>query len=111
MIVQYRKRPVVVDTIQYTGTNAQELVAWGVTVQLTVSDDIVIATIEDGPATTTAYDAPHSVIRLESTRPAAAAQVRHVAHPGDFIIKGIQGEFYPCKSSIFSKTYELVEHS
>ena len=85
-IVRYRKRPVVVDTIHYNGTNAQELVAWGVTVQLTVTDDIVIATLESSPA----------------------AQVRHVAQPGDFIIKGVQGEFYPCKASIFKETYELV---
>ena len=27
---------------------------------------------------------------------------------GDFIIKGIQGEFYPCKPDIFEKTYEKV---
>lgn len=30
------------------------------------------------------------------------------AIPGDFIIKGIHGEFYPCKADIFAKTYELV---
>ena len=28
---------------------------------------------------------------------------------GDFIIKGISGEFYPCKPDIFEKTYELVD--
>lgn len=28
---------------------------------------------------------------------------------GDYIIKGVQGEFYPCKPDIFSETYELVE--
>lgn len=30
------------------------------------------------------------------------------AHPGDFVIKGIQGEFYPCKEDIFKKTYDPV---
>ena len=29
---------------------------------------------------------------------------------GDYIIKGIQGEFYPCKPDIFKKTYEEVEN-
>jgi len=29
--------------------------------------------------------------------------------PGDWIIKGVAGEFYPCKSDIFEKTYERVE--
>ena len=28
---------------------------------------------------------------------------------GDFIIKGVNGEFYPCKPDIFHKTYEVVE--
>lgn len=30
------------------------------------------------------------------------------AIPGDFIIKGVHGEFYPCKPDIFAKTYEEV---
>ena len=28
---------------------------------------------------------------------------------GDYIIRGVDGEFYPCKPSVFEKTYELVE--
>ncbi len=32
-----------------------------------------------------------------------------LAEPGDYIIKGIEGEFYPCRTSIFEATYELVE--
>ena len=31
------------------------------------------------------------------------------ANIGDYIIKGINGEFYPCKPGIFAKTYEEVE--
>lgn len=30
------------------------------------------------------------------------------AKPGDYIIKGVQGEFYPCKPAIFAATYESV---
>lgn len=33
------------------------------------------------------------------------------ARPGDFIIRGVQGEFYPCKSDIFAATYELDDVS
>ena len=33
------------------------------------------------------------------------------AMPGDYIIKGIQGEIYPCKSEIFEATYEVVNES
>jgi len=32
----------------------------------------------------------------------------HLVSKGDFIIKGVAGEFYPCKPDIFELTYELV---
>jgi hypothetical protein len=32
-----------------------------------------------------------------------------IANMGDYIIKGVKGEFYPCRPDIFEKTYELVE--
>lgn len=33
----------------------------------------------------------------------------HTAQPGDWIIKGVKGEFYPCKPDIFELTYEKLE--
>lgn len=32
-----------------------------------------------------------------------------MAQPGDWIIRGVQGEFYPCKPDIFAETYEAAE--
>jgi hypothetical protein len=32
-----------------------------------------------------------------------------IANEGDFIIRGVQGEFYPCKPDIFAATYEQVD--
>ena len=34
---------------------------------------------------------------------------QHRANVKDWIIKGVHGEFYPCKPDIFEQTYELVE--
>lgn len=34
---------------------------------------------------------------------------RMVASTGDWIIRGVNGEFYPCKPDVFDKTYEAVE--
>lgn len=34
-----------------------------------------------------------------------------VAKTGDYIIKGVRGEIYPCKADIFEETYELVKPS
>lgn len=33
----------------------------------------------------------------------------HIVCPGDWIIKGVKGEFYPCKPDIFEATYERVD--
>jgi hypothetical protein len=33
----------------------------------------------------------------------------HIVTPGDWIIRGVQGELYPCKPDIFEATYEKVE--
>jgi hypothetical protein len=30
-------------------------------------------------------------------------------HIGDYIIKGVHGEFYPCERKIFEETYEVIE--
>ena len=32
----------------------------------------------------------------------------HICSKGDYIIKGVQGEFYPCKPDIFEQTYEQL---
>ena len=34
---------------------------------------------------------------------------KHVVTPGDYVITGVQGEIYPCKSDIFEATYEKIE--
>ena len=34
----------------------------------------------------------------------------YIVTPGDWIIEGVKGEFYPCKPDIFKKTYELIEN-
>ncbi|MEO6709812.1 MAG: hypothetical protein ABIP42_09535 [Planctomycetota bacterium] len=39
----------------------------------------------------------------------ATMEGRMNASPGDWIIKGVKGEFYPCKPEIFEATYEAVE--
>ena len=36
-------------------------------------------------------------------------KVTHIATEGDWIIKGVKGEFYACKPDIFEQTYEIVE--
>ena len=81
--MKYRKKPVVIDAVQFLDTDYGNLVAIGsLGLELVIENDkIKIETLEG-----TMY-----------------------ADKGDYIIKGVNGEFYPCKENIFIKTYELVK--
>lgn len=78
---QYRKKPVVIEAVQYVGPNFEEMEKF-------VGGD---AEFRDGQLI---------IATLEGAMKASI---------GDFIIKGVKGEFYPCKPDIFAATYELVE--
>jgi len=85
----FRKRPVVVEAVQFIGVNVwqiEEFMNTHIQRKMRGSDtyEITIPTLEDG----------------------SDSQVEHVATVGDYIIKGVAGEFYPCKPDIFHKTYE-----
>jgi hypothetical protein len=81
-VATYRKKPVEIQAIQYTGENAPAVVEFafdaGTRNAFDGTDNLIIPTLE-GDMT---------------------------ANPGDYIIKGVKGEFYPCKPDIFEATYE-----
>lgn len=82
---KYRKKPVVIEAVKFEATakSFQEVLDMGLVKWRPGemgSDTFIIETIEG----------------------------EHIASKGDWIIKGVQGEFYPCKSEIFEKTYEAV---
>ena len=84
----YRKKPVVIEAIQWDGTNANEIFKF-------VGDSLLV--VEHGKADTT-FDLYTFTIKI--------LEGNHLVSPFDYIIKGIQGEFYLCKPDIFEKTYE-----
>ena len=91
--MKYRKKPVVIEAIQWTGDNLKEIIdftglhpsaekwTWEEYEAVVASEGLIIFTLEG----------------------------KHLASRGDFIIKGVQGEFYPCKPAIFEQTYELSD--
>lgn len=50
-----------------------------------------------------------SFVKGEPTLTIQTLEGNMTARLGDYIIKGVNGEFYPCKPDIFEKTYEIVE--
>lgn len=89
-IKRYRKKPVEVEAVQFTGDNADVVAEWcgGAAAQSVV------------PAPGRGLKTVLNIFTLEGKMQAV---------PGDYIIKGVQGEFYPCKPDIFAATYEEVE--
>jgi hypothetical protein len=85
---RYRKKPVVVEAMQLDMDNRYEVAAWcGGQVK------------EAAPSGTIYAPGLLSIDTLEGRMWAAG---------GDYVIRGVQGEFYPCKPDIFEATYEGV---
>lgn len=94
--MKYRKKPVVIEAVLWTGDNLKEVIAftglhpsakkwtWKEYESVVREQGLRIFTLEDGPA----------------------QQVSHFASVGDYIIRGVKGELYPCKPDIFAATYE-----
>jgi hypothetical protein len=90
---QYRKKPVVIEAMQLTDDIRQHIAVRQWAADATPEGEPI-------PVSITAFDSTMIIRTLEG-------EMR--ADLGDFIIKGVNGEFYPCKPDIFAKTYEAVE--
>lgn len=82
--MKYRKKPVEIEAIQYIGTYENKIELYNFMDSLIYyvdeNEDLIIKTLEGNMR----------------------------ANIGDYIIKGVHGEFYPCKPDIFEETYEVV---
>jgi len=78
---KFRKKPIVIEAVQFNGTNHDEIADFCQPRDTYVGNkELIIKTLEG----------------------------EHIASVNDWIIKGVQGECYPCKPDIFEQTYEAV---
>lgn len=94
--MKYRKKPVVIEAVQYTKENLLDVLAFTgkhprFSEWFSSETDYAKFVAKDGHT--------FKIFTLEGVM---------TALPGDWIIKGVNGEFYPCKPDIFEKTYEEV---
>lgn len=89
--MKYRKKPVEIEAVQYTGKNDFEINKWS---NGLVYTSPVLEPTENNPS--------GSYLQIKTLEGIMTAIV------GDWIIKGVKGEFYPCKPDIFEMTYEKV---
>jgi hypothetical protein len=85
----YRKKPIVIEAIQYDGT--------------TESEHLILSWVDsfngDAYAIGPDHDRAIEIRTLEGMMQAI---------PGDWVIRGLKDEFYPCKPDIFDATYEVA---
>jgi hypothetical protein len=84
---RYRKKPVVIEAVQWTGKNLGEVAAFCGNalgpIERRMDYKLKVRTLESGEG-------------------------YHEVDDDDWIIRGVKGEIYPCKPDIFEATYELV---
>ncbi len=96
IIRRYRKKPVIVEAVQLDNINVPCVVRW-------IGEDKAKMNLESIAAWKLGKAPPIFSVTIYTR------ESHMKAMPGDYIIKGVHGEFYPCKPDIFEKTYEPVE--
>ena len=82
--MKFRKKPIVIEAVQWTGDNVGEIAEFCPRADIGLGNNTVLYLI---------------IPTLEGD---------HRANVGDWIIRGVKGEFYPCKPDIFEMTYETA---
>ena len=95
--MKYRKKPVVIDAVQWTGENKREM--FDFLMEYHCTDQYMSAEGKNFYIDNQKVPGGLVIKTLEG---------EHLANIGDYIIKGVHGEFYPCKPDIFKETYEEV---
>lgn len=99
--MKYRKKPVVIDAIQWTGKNHREMFDF-----LTNGNCPDEYMTSDFPIVSDNFYIDNW--KVPGGLVIKTLEGEHLANIGDYIIRGVHGEFYPCKPDIFRKTYEEV---
>lgn len=86
--MKYRKKPIVIEAIQFNENFIGTVCSYG-----------FWKAFENGIISETEDKDKLIIKTLEGNM---------IASKGDYIIKGVNGEFYPCKPDIFEKTYEVI---
>ena len=88
--MKYRKKPVVIEAMQWTGDNIQ---------------DIMDFMRPEKPRYMAEFSNADEILGIQTLEGEVVAQI------GDWVIRGVQGEYYPCKPDIFEATYDPCDES
>lgn len=103
-MTQYRKKPVVIDAVQVTAAdfNGHD---WDGT-PFTEFPEWLKSACKSGEVSVYPSDRDYALWQIKTLEDGPNGEAKHIAEPGDWIIRGVKGELYPCKPDIFEATYE-----
>lgn len=94
MATKFRKKPIVIEAFQMTVERRADNSDWPAWLH---------------EAWNTPMEQPGAFYPLATSLCISTLEGSHVVSVGDWIIRGIKGELYPCKPDIFGATYEPVD--
>ena len=95
--MKFRKKPVVIEAIKWTVKNHRE------------TFNFIDSKKLDSPIEPSGENFYIDHSKVNGGLVIKTLEGEHIASIGDWIIKGVSGEYYPCKPDIFEQTYEAVE--
>lgn len=98
---KFRKRPVEVEAIQWTGRNMDAVCKFCADLVRKNKD----GAMHLGFRGRSVVDPQNNVVLIGTLEGVMEARA------GDWIIRGVKGEYYPCKPDVFEATYEKVPHA
>lgn len=99
--MKYKKKPVVIEAIQLLPTRESILI-----IEQFIEGNYNV--VESTTKSQEKFDEYVEILKEKGGRIIKTLEGEHIASFGDYVIKGIKGEFYPCKPDIFLATYELI---
>ena len=97
-MAKFRKKPVIIDALLWNGNNHRAMY-----------DFLTNYELKDEPMDSFGDNFYLDFYKVRGGLVVKTLEGEHLANIGDYIIKGVKCEFYPCKPDIFELTYERIE--
>ena len=94
--MKYETKHVIIEAVEWTGNNEEEIKKFA-------GDKIIFEESIGGSEDGNGYPQKYVQLKIKTLEGVMTAQI------GDFIIKGLRGEFYPCKPDVFHEKYREVK--
>jgi hypothetical protein len=108
--MKFRKKPVVIEAVQILAADYNGF-SWDGSPFSDTPDWLVKALNHQIVIVYPSKETDYALWRITTLEDGPNGEAKHIASPGDWIIRGVQGELYACRPDIFEATYEAVKEN